>query len=311
MNESRFWRWWDRYGLLALLVIGVTVLAVLQPRFRSWYTVVNLLSATAPVAIAGAGMTLAITAGVFDLSIGAMLALVSVVLGLTVPQFGWTGAVVAGMGVGALAGLVNGLIVTRLQIQAFIATLGTMLLLRGLALWVGGGKDVNLVHVPEVKVLAQWEWLAVLVTGVYIVTALIYYRLPLGMRIRALGSSASSAWASGVNVNLVTLFVFIYVGVTAALASVITTSQLAIGGCNLGVAFELEVITVVLLGGTALRGGLGKLGGTLLATALLGVMRIALDLANVKDEYQRLAIGGLLIAALALDGLRRARQEAA
>lgn len=311
MSEARFWRWWDRYGLLAILAVAVLALAVIQPRFRSWYTVLNLLSTSAPVAIAGAGMTLAITCGVFDLSVGALLALVSVAIGVTVPYLGLPGAMAAGVAVGAAAGLVNGLIVTRLRIQAFIATLGTMLLWRGLALWVSGGKDANLVQVTGVKVLAAWWWLALLVAGAYGLSALIYYRLPLGMRLRAVGSSASSAWASGVNVNAVTLFVFAYTAVLAAVAGAVTTSQLAIGGCNLGVAFELETITVVLLGGTALRGGLGKLGGTLLATALLGVMRIGLDLANVKDEYQRLAIGFLLLAALALDGVRRARKEAA
>lgn len=311
MSEARFWRWWDRYGLLAILAIAVAALAVGQPRFRSWYTALNLLSTSAPVAIAGAGMTLAITGGVFDLSVGALLALVSVTIGVLVPPFGLPGAMAAGLAVGALAGLVNGLIVTRLRIQAFIATLGTMLLWRGLALWVSGGKDANLVNVPGVKVLAEWWWLALLVAGAYGLSALIYYRLPLGMRLRAAGSSASSAWASGVNVDAVTLFVFACTALMAAVAGAVTTAQLAIGGCNLGVAFELETITVVLLGGTALRGGLGRLGGTLLATALLGVMRIGLDLANVKDEYQRLAIGLLLLAALALDGVRRAREEAA
>jgi len=311
MNEARFWRWWDRYGLLAILGVTVVALAAGQPRFRSWYTALNLLSTSAPVAIAGAGMTLAITCGVFDLSIGALLALVSVTIGVLVPHLGLTGAMVAGLAMGGAAGLVNGLIVTRLKIQAFIATLGTMLLWRGLALWISGGKDANLVHVPAVKVLAHWGWLALLVAGTYGLSALIYYRLPLGLRLRAVGSSATSAWASGVNVNAMTLFVFAYVALTASVAAAITTSQLAIGGCNLGVSFELEAITVVLLGGTALRGGLGNLGGTLLATALLGVMRIGLDLANVKDEYQRLAIGLLLLTALALDGVRRARKEAA
>ncbi len=308
MNGRSFWRWWDRYGLLVLLAVSAVAVSAFQPRFRSWYTALNLLSASAPVAIAGAGMTLAITAGVFDLSVGALLALVSVTIGLTMPALGVPGAVAAGLLVGALAGLFNGLIVTRLCIQAFIATLGTMLVWRGLALWVSDGKDINLVHEPAVKALSNGWWLAALVAIVYGVSAWILYRMPLGMRVRAVGSNASSAWASGVNPDAVILFVFAYAGLTAALAAAVTTSQLAIGGCNLGVAFELEAITVTLLGGTALRGGLGRLGGTLLATALLGVMRIALDLANVKDEYQRLAIGLFLIAALALDGLRRKRR---
>ena len=308
MNRWSFWRWWDRYGLLALLAVSVVAVSVFQPRFRSWYTALNLLSASAPVAIAGAGMTLAITAGVFDLSVGALLALVSVTIGLAMPALGVPGAVAAGLLVGALAGLFNGLIVTRLRIQAFIATLGTMLVWRGLALWVSDGRDINLVHEPAVKALSNWWWLAAVVAIVYGVSAWIYHRTPLGMRVRAVGSNASSAWTSGVNPNAIVLFVFAYAGLTAALAAAVTTSQLAIGGCNLGVAFELEAITVTLLGGTALRGGLGRLGGTLLATALLGVMRIALDLANVKDEYQRLAIGLFLIAALALDGLRRERK---
>ena len=162
MNAARFWRWWDRYGLPAILAIAVVALATAQPRFRSWYTALNLLSTSAPVAVAGAGMTLAITCGVFDLSVGALLALVSVAIGVTVPYLGLPGAMAAGLAVGAAAGLVNGLIVTRLRIQAFIATLGTMLLWRGLALWVSGGKDASLVHVSAVKVLAEWWWLALL-----------------------------------------------------------------------------------------------------------------------------------------------------
>jgi ribose transport system permease protein len=310
MSAVKYWKWWDRFGLLSLVAVMVLGLSLCQENFWSKTTALNLLSAEAPVAIAAAGMTLAITAGVFDLSIGSLLALISVSIGLLIQPLGLFGAMVAGLALGAVAGAINGLIVTQLRIQAFIATLGTLLLWRGMALWVGDGKDLSLVKVPGIAVLPQSWCLAALVIIVYAISAVLYYRLPFGTHVRAIGSSASSAFSSGVPVNTVLVCTFMFLGFTTGLASIIQTSQYALAGCNLGVAFELDVITVVLLGGTALQGGLGRLGGTILATVLLGVLRIGLDLAAVQDEYQRLAIGMLLILALLINGLRRGQRAA-
>lgn len=302
------WDLWDRYGLLALLVVASVVLCVLKDGFLSVGTVPNLLSQTAAVAIAGAGMTLVITAGAFDLSIGAMLALLTLVIARSLPSLGIAPAIGLALGTAAACGLFNGLIVTRLRIQTFIATLATMMLFGGIALSFCGGKDISLVAFPEIKTFSSTPWLAVLLAGTYGLSWLIYRHTPLGIRIRAIGSSPSSAWSSGINVDAVRVFLFVYVALTTGVAALIRTSQLAMGGAKLGIAFELEVITVVILGGTALTGGRGRLGGTLVATVLLGLMRMALDLYAVKDEYQRLAVGGLLVAALAINGLRGRRQ---
>jgi ribose/xylose/arabinose/galactoside ABC-type transport system permease subunit len=306
------WKLWDRYGLLALLVLAVTVLSLLRHDFLSVGTFRNLLSQTAPVGIAAAGMTLVITTGGFDLSIGAMLALVTVVLAKAVPVVGVGPAIALALGASLACGLLNGLVITRLGIQTFIATLATMMVFRGMALSSCEGRDINLVNFPQIKVFSSTPWLILLTAGVYGLSWVVYRHSPLGIRIRAIGSNPSAAWSSGINVNAARVCVFAYVAMTTGVAAVIRTSQLAMGGGNLGMAFELEAITVVILGGTALSGGRGRLWGSLVATALLGVMRMGLDFFNVKDEYQRLAVGGLLVAALAINGLRggRARELA-
>lgn len=302
------WAWWDRYGLLALLVLAGLALQALGGQFLSPGTLPNLLSQNAAVAIAGAGMTLVITAGAFDLSIGAMLALVTVVLAQALPAVGLLPAIAVALGAAVACGVFNGLVVTRLGIQTFIATLATMMLFGGVALLLCDGRDISLIRFSGLKRISGAGSLAALVAGTYAVTWLLYRHSALGVRVRAIGSSPSCAWSSGISVNAVRVFLFAYVAFTTGLAALIRSSQLAMGGAKLGVAFELEAITVVILGGTALSGGRGRLGGTLAATALLGVLRMALDLFNVKDEYQRLAVGGLLIAALALNGLRGRRQ---
>ena len=222
----------ERSIFLAVLVL-FAVVSLLDHRFCSRMNILSILGDSSYIGIAAIGMTLCIVFGAFDLSVGAMLALLGVVAVTWAPRLqpavGTVGFLVAIAAAGVACGLINGALVAGLRIPAFIATLGMMYVYRGAAFLVSGGQDQRLA--------ADWF---------------------------------------------------------LALANT-----------------EAAGMPVVLLGGTALRGGLGNLGGTLLATALLGVMRIALDLANVKDEYQRLAIGLLLIGALALDGLRRARSVAA
>ncbi len=304
-GEYRWTLLWERYGVLLLLLALSVAFALKSSSFTSLANLRNLLGQTAAVAIAAAGMTLLITNGGFDLSIGSILSLVGVCLCSWIPEWGLGIALLLALLVGGSCGFFNGLLVTHLKLPTFIATLATMLLFRGIALLYSNGKDVNLFGLPAIKFFSSGEILQLpvplfLLAGIYGLAYLVYRRLSLGLAIRAAGSNIQAAFSAGVSLTFVRLWVFTFLGLTTAVASLITTAQILVGNGKLGLGFELEVIAVTLLGGTALQGGRGNLSGTFWAALLLSVLKNGLNLFNVADYYQRLSLGLLLILALSI-----------
>jgi ribose/xylose/arabinose/galactoside ABC-type transport system permease subunit len=301
------------FGLLVVFCIG---LAIVEPTFIRSGNLRNILVTTSILVIPSIGMTLLITSGAFDLSVGSILGLTSAVTASLVPGSGVTVAVTAGLLVAAAVGVTNGLVVTKLGINPLIATLAMLTILRGAALVYTDGKD-QLSSDPAFKVFSSGELLGVPVPVVLmlVVLAIAYYLLHqtrFGRHVIAIGSNDEAATNTGLHVDRIRITLFTIVAVTAGLWGIIVASQLQKGSAVLGVGNELDVIAVVVIGGTALTGGTARLGGTLLGAALLVVMRNGLNLLNVSSFYQQIAVGVLLITAVALQGLfeRRGQKEA-
>lgn len=291
---------------IGLIVLAIAlILSLLTPRFFRVDNLFNVMTNAAVVAIVGLGMTLAIASGNFDLSVGSTAAFAGCVSMNLVPTLGVPFAILAGLLTGALVGLVNGLIITELRVPAFIATLGMLEIVRGLALIYTNGRDIYLFGQTGYKVLSGGHLLGIpmpvlLAVSLAVVLMLVVTQTRFGRHILAVGNSLPAARRSGVRTSLVLWGVFAIVGATAALSGMIISAQVLTANGRLATGLELSAIAVVVVGGTALSGGRASLAGTLLGALLVAVINNGLNLLNVPIFYQELTVGVLLVLALAL-----------
>jgi ribose transport system permease protein len=292
---------------IALLVVCVG-LACLSPDFL---TVGNVLDVTRQVsinAVISFGMTLTILLGGIDLSVGSILAVASVLTALLM-QAGWDAplATLIGIIAGALMGTVNGVVIAKGKVAPFIATLGLMTLLRGVALVLskgspisgfssyffalqGGGYVAHLIPIPVMWMLAMFVLFWFLLT-----------KTVFGRHVYATGGNEEAAKLSGVKTDGVQILVYTISGAMAALAGVILTSRLDSAQPTAGAGYELDAITAVVLGGTSLAGGRGWIFGTLVGALLIGVLNNGLNLLGVSSFYQQVIKGSVILVAVLLD----------
>lgn len=318
MNDrtKRFWAWWDRFGILAILLAVGLVFLALNPRIVSVSNLTTVLSRSATTGIAAAGMTFAICAGGFDLSVGSILSLVTCVVAMNIANIGMWPSILLALLVGVLCGVVNGLIITKLHIQTFVATLATQLAFKGAALVYSNGKRVLMSKNKEIKIFSTSSIFGIpvqviLVVAVFVIAYLVYRHTRFGVKTRAIGSNDAAARASGINVDRTLIAVFVVTGLTAACAGVLQSSRLATGSAIIGDGFELDAITSVILGGTALSGGKGNIWGSFIGALLLSLIRSGLNILGVDEAFQKLAIAVVLLFALSISGIKIITQEAA
>ena len=307
-------------ALGALAVLGTIV----NPRFLSADNLVNVLTRSAFIATIAAGQTLVITAGGIDLSVGSMAAFVSGVTILFL-NAGWIGdpglliaaSMVVALVLGSLCGLANGLTTTLGRIEPFIVTLGTMGIFRSLTTWLAQGgsivikssgvRDVyrpvyfgNVLGVP-IPVLA--------ILAVAAIAAFILYRTAYGRHVTAVGSSEDVARYSGVNVVRVRTLTYVLQGLCVAIAVIIYIPRLGSTTSTTGLLWELQAITAVVIGGTRLKGGVGRVFGTIAGALILESIGNIMVLSDLVSEYLIGAVQGaiIVIAMLAQRWLARAR----
>lgn len=302
-----------RLGLLIVLLVLGAILASISPTFLRTQNLLNLLLQASVNALLAAGMTLVILTAGIDLSVGSLLALTAVVTadllagGLAVPL-----AVAGGLGVGAAAGLVNGLLITKTKIPPFIATLGMMTLARGLALSYAAGRPIT--GMPAAfRLLGAGQILGVpvpviLVALVYALGLFIIARTNFGRYILAVGNNAEAARHAGIPVHKTTVAVYVISGMLAALAGMVMVARLNSAQPSMGMVFELNAIAAVVVGGTALSGGKGSLFGTLLGAILLALISNAINILNIPSFYAQVFQGTIIIVALLVHSLAGGEQ---
>jgi ribose transport system permease protein len=307
-------------ALLALLVLG----ALISPRFLSLDNLSNVLTRSAFIATIAVGATLVITAGGLDLSVGAMAAFVSgnMILFLN------TGlvddpAMMIGLGmavaiaVGALCGLANGLTITLGKIEPFIVTLGTMGIFRSLVTWLAQGGSI-VIKSPELRGAYRPVYFGELfgapipifvILGVAAVGAFILYRTAYGRHVMAVGSNEEVARYSGINVARVRTITYVLQGICVAIAVIVYVPRLGSTTSTTGLLWELQAITAVVIGGTRLRGGVGRIWGTIAGALILEVIGNIMVLSDLVSEYLIGAVQGaiIVIAMLAQRSLSRGR----
>ena len=302
-------RWFARWeAMLVVVLLGLIALGTtLSPFFLTPGNFANLIAALMEVAIMALPMTLIIIAGEIDLSVESSAGLASALLGfLWAAHVPLTAAIPMVLVVGALGGLLNGLLIARAGLPSLVVTLGTLALFRGLALIVLGPigvsdfpaafTDVGFGHVPGTLV----PWPFVIFLSLALVLGIVLHRTWLGRQVYAIGKNASAARYSGVRVARVKISLYMLSGLIAALAGIILTARLSSARADAASGMTLTVVTVVLLGGVNIFGGSGSIPGVVLAVLAVAVMQNALRLASVTVEVQSIALGLLLILSVVI-----------
>jgi ribose/xylose/arabinose/galactoside ABC-type transport system permease subunit len=310
-NATRLVQVAENLGVFVLLVIVVTTASIVAPGFFTYTNLTNTLIAASITAVTGLGMTFAIAMGGFDLSVGSVQVLTAIVVASLLSVLGPPLAILGAVLTGLAIGLLNGVLISKLRLPAFVVTFGMMSVIRGVALLVTQGQSVMITRHVEFELLNNGKilWLPVpffIMAIVFAILSILLKNTAFGRHACAIGGNRAAAIVSGVNIDRVTIAVFGLVGVTAAISGVMLASQLMIVDATLGTGFELQAITISVLGGTSLSGGHGNLIGTIFAAILLATIASALNILKVISFYQYLAMGALLIFALAIDTARQA-----
>jgi ribose/xylose/arabinose/galactoside ABC-type transport system permease subunit len=306
----RFFQFFESLGVLTLLVIVIVVASLIASGFFTYTNITNTIIIASIAAVTGFGMTFAIATGGFDLSVGSVQAFTAITAAALMQVASMPLAILGALVVGVCLGLVNGVLITRLRVPAFVATFGMMSVIRGAALLVTKGQSVMITGHRSYAAINNGKLIGVpvpllIVLVVFAVLYLLLKHTPFGRHVCAIGGNRKAALASGINIDRTTVLVFGLVGLTAAISGVMLSSQLLIVDGTLGTGFELQTIAISVLGGTSLAGGSGNLVGTLIASLLLATISSALNILKVAAFYQYLYLGLLLVLALYLDTLRR------
>lgn len=315
-----FARWWDRVGILVVLVLLVALMAAIAPNFASTDNLLNIARSISINAILAAGMTFVIITAGIDLSVGSIVAVSGVVAVLSamggVPS---PLAVLLGVLAGAAAGLLNGLFVAYMALAAFIVTLASMTFLRGLAYTMTGGQPIvdNALNFRDLGngYIAGIPIPVIVMVIVYLVAWFVLERTRYGRHVYAVGGNPEAARLAGVNVKRILTSVYAISGACAGLAGVIFAARVVSAQPTAGTSYELDAIAAVVLGGTSLAGGRGRIVGTLIGAVILGVLSTGLILMNVPFFTQLLIKGIVIILAVSIDSLKqrplRRRRKAA
>ena len=305
-----------RYGMVVVLVVMIVVTAGLDRNFLTQPNLLNLLLQWAPAGLMAIGMTFVIISGGFDLSVGGTYAAGGVIFAaLTVHGNTWVALLITLLA-GAGIGLLNGLVITRLSVNPFVATLGAGFVIRGVA-EVGSNATPIIVDKPAFTLIGQDKLGAVPVPGIILVVGLILGAIVLaktvyGRSIYAIGGGDEASRLAGLRTRMLRASTYMITGVGAALAGAIIASRLGSAQADVGGDIELQVITIVVVGGTALAGGEGAIWRTAVGIAILAILGNAFDHLQVNTFYQEIIEGGIIIFAIAVDsyGKRRSQQEA-
>ena len=294
---------------LVCVVFGVAV----GPQFFSGANLDLIARQTAIVGIAAVGMTIVIVSAGIDLSVGSMIALATVTIALMLRSgYGPASAAIAAVAVGALCGLVNGLLIIALRMAPFIVTLGTMLVVRGAAKGLANDQRVEaplswlnqLLRTPgrDSVIIVPWGIWLLATLAVLIAFVLRYTRF--GRHVFAIGSNERMARLCGVAVERTKVFVYLIAAAFAGLAGVMQFSKLAVGDPTVAIGLELDVIAAVIIGGGSLSGGKGTILGTLVGATIMTIIQIGCSQKGLPNWVQQIVTGAIIVFAVALDRWR-------
>jgi ribose transport system permease protein len=306
LRQDFFSHYGRQLGTLSGLLGLIVVLWILTPHFLTVSNLLNVAEQATIIAIIAVGMTFVIITGGIDLSVGSVLAFAGVVMAsalhgdIPLPL-----ALLIGLGVGLLSGVINGLLITIGRLPPFIATLGMMSVARGAALMFTEGRPISGFS-EGFRSIATGEILkipapVVIMIVVYLIAHFVLKRTKLGRYTYAIGGNEEAALLSGINVRLNKTMVYGIAGLLSGLAAILLTARLNSAQPIAGMSYELDAIAATVIGGTSLLGGEGTVSGTLIGALIMAVLRNGLNLLSVSSFFQQVVIGSVIIFAVLID----------
>ena len=290
------------------LILLIIVVSILNPSFLDLSNLLNLLRQISINGLIAFGMTFIILTGGIDLSVGSILALSSAFIALMITSgVDPIIALIIGVLIGFVLGAVNGLLVTKGKMAPFIATLATMTIFRGLTLVITDGNPItNLGDSYLFQLFGKGYFIGIPVPAVtmiivFIILLIILQKTTFGRHTYAIGGNEVAAKISGIKVNKIKIFIYGISGLMSALAGGILTSRLNSAQPTAGMSYELDAIAAVVLGGTSLTGGKGRIVGTLIGVLIIGVLNNGLNLLGVSSFYQQVVKGVVILIAVLID----------
>jgi ribose transport system permease protein len=303
-TKSRLSWLWSEYSVIIAFLIIFIAASVLNPRFLDINNQLNILMQVSIIGIVALGMTIVMLSGGIDLSVGSVLVFVGVVSVLALNATGSIFvAIITALVVGSFAGFLNGLMVAKGRIASFIATLGMMAAARSIALYIAEGGSIS-GEVSGFTAIANSNlWIFDFpVIIFFVMTALVYvlmHKTRFGRYVYALGSNEKAALLSAIRVDRVKIGIYSLVGLLVSVAAIIETSRLnSISSSSSGVQYELDAIAAVIIGGTRMTGGRGKIMGTFFGVLILGILNNMMNLMNVSPHLQGFVKGLIIIIAV-------------
>ena len=302
-----------------LLVVAVLYFASQEARFYGQQNITNVLRQSTFLIIVTLGQAMVLISGGFDLSVGAVIAVTSVVSARYMsnayaanPESEWMAllmGIAAGLFVGLVFGLINGIGVARFKVSPFIMTLGMASVGSGFALYYTGGSPVSGLPPLFTKEIGTGRWLGIpfpvfVTVAATIIVIFLVSSTSWGRYLYAIGGNTKAAYLSGISVGVYTASVYIIASVLAAIAGILLTARTSSGEPNLGPEYPLESITAAVIGGISLRGGEGRIIGAVLGALFITILTNGMNLIRIESYFQTIAIGAILILAVLVDRLK-------
>lgn len=311
-NTRSFKEYLNTFGVVLSLLLLCVILSIVSPRFLTVDNLMNVAGQAAINSILSVGMFLAILTSGIDLSVGSILALSTMFMGLFATKYNLNPylALLSCLAIGTLLGLINGFMLTKMRLpHPFISTMGTKQMARGLCLVITATKPVYGFKAPILFLgsqrLGPVPVSILLVLLLYVVMYMFLTRTQTGRHIYAVGGNKEAARLSGINVNGILNLVYASSGFMAALAGIVMVGRVDATFPLAGQDYETDAIAAVIIGGASFFGGIGKIGNTIVGVLLIAVLRNGLNLLGVSSAWQAFTIGAVIIIAVFIDVLRQ------
>ncbi len=313
LTGSRLARWWVEYRgqfvLLAVLAATVLLFRLRLSGFTSVDNLVQILMRVAVIGIVAVGEFFVIVGRGIDISVGKLAAFSSVLAAQLIAAYGapMPLAIFLALAAGAGIGSANGVLAARFGVPPFIVTLGTFSILSGVtAVWTHSA-SVPIADPGWLEILGRRPWPVVIMLAVFLLGWIVSARTVFGRRLYAIGGNEDAARLAGISVKLHRTVAYLIAGALAALGGIVAMSKLWVGDAKIGDGLEFDAITAVVLGGTSLFGGEGRLLGVLVGAVFMGALSTGLNQANVDSNYQNVIKGAVLVTAVLIDTALRRR----
>ncbi|TNH04564.1 ABC transporter permease [Testudinibacter sp. TR-2022] len=297
-----------KHSTLMFFILMLIISGLLTDRFYSLENITNVLRQSVPLGIVSLGLLFVILTGGIDLSVGSIMALVSVVIALVIPDYGILGSMLIALFVGTIIGAAAGGLVSYFKVAPFVATLAMMTIARGLALIVSKGQPVFIDNDAFTDfgtgyLLAlplPFYVLLICFFGVFFV----FKKTVFGRLVISIGSNEVATQFSGIQVERYKFWVYVICGLACALAGILATTRTGVGSPVFGIGFELDAIAAVVVGGASLSGGKGTVTNTLIGVLILSIISNLMNLLNIPGYHQQVVKGGIIILAVLLESLK-------